>query len=169
MSNSREEGDFRQEKEEAEELRTVQYYIDHPEQVTAAYTMATPKFLNNFYEHFPKPTSYSPGYYRYFAMHTDGMRRTFRQLLMRMNGYQQEYLQRYSEVRLDQTGAEFYETIDRIVYEIAPDYNNLYCDAVKKITIYNESRTLPIALTEIYVQVYKRMRALGYTHAELTG
>ncbi len=152
----------RDDSSEDDEIHDSRFYREHPDQLTVEFTQESLGFLNNFYMNFPVPPEYKPYYYRVITERIGVMNRKFRD-------WAADAIAGHSEIYINQTGAEFFAALDRVVYEIAPDYDDLYRKAVEKIGQENERWTVPKELRAIYVEVYKKMRSLGYAHKELCG
>jgi hypothetical protein len=142
------------------EVRDSQFYREHPDQLTVEFTLEPPSFLNNFYMNFPAPPEYDAYYYRRCCEAIGVMKKKFRE-------WAADEIAGHSEIYINQTGEEFFAALDRVVYEIAPDYDELYRKAVEEIGREYERYTVPKGLRPLYVEVYKKMRSLGYTHKEL--
>jgi len=74
----------------------------------------------------------------------------------------------YSELRLNQTGEEFYKTIDRVIVEVDPTGEiQKSIDKLCNVTNVQERQEAQDELEEKLLPVFARLVAMGYSRIEL--
>lgn len=124
------------------------------------------EFLNNFSFHFPVNTPETQhlngfSYYTDIVYKAGYWDRCHKDLLAEIEREGGRVIP-HSAIYLNQTGREFYETIDQVTRQEGISQEDLDSES-ERFGYSNKNFNL------IVFPVYVRMRALGYTHQELTG
>ncbi len=130
-------------------------------------------YLNNFWCRLGHEGSPGGGYYRGLSKDRDTLGKTIREQIPLGHEAYEEEMRYHSELRKDQTDAEFYGVIDREIKKlgISEERIKTLLDAIRGGGGGAPTRERDAAIRELYellLPAYVELRVLGYSHQELT-
>ncbi len=154
-------------------MQNEQPYDESESKIDASegWSIARNNIINNFHQHFPLgdvpvPTGNSEGTYRTLMRENGGWDKVFRDTISEED--RKHYFN--SELRLGQTGAEFYQILDGTIERlgipmptISEAINTVYLDTTESKDEANHR------LLMLLLPIYVEMRKKGYNQIDLRG